>query len=276
MSRRLDLLLLAALLAACGTTATAPSREAVSAAPRPTAATEVYAVGPELVAPGHPPSRPAQPVLSARYGSDLVADHCVDRDLAAPPASDPIFTVLDRSYALPADYAPDDLVVASTAGLTESSATKRVRSILIDDLAAMRAAWGAAGLTLMIESAYRSYDSQALTFNSWVSRIGQAGALLRTARPGHSEHQLGTAIDFTSPGWTGRFGDWATESVEGAWLAAHAWEYGFVMSYPAGSEGQTCFTYEPWHYRWIGRAAAAAQHESGMHLRQFLVGYDAS
>ncbi len=276
MSRRLNLLLLAALLAACGTTATAPSREAASAAPRPTTASEVHAVGPELVAPGHPPSRPAQPVLSARYGADLVADHCVDRDLAAPPASDPIFTVLDRSYALPADYAPDDLVVASTAGLTESSATKRVRSILIDDLAAMRAAWGAAGLTLMIESAYRSYDSQALTFNSWVSRIGVAGAMLRTARPGHSEHQLGTAIDFTSPGWTGRFGDWATESVEGAWLAAHAWEYGFVMSYPAGSEDQTCFTYEPWHYRWIGRDAAAAQHESGMHLRQFLVGYDAS
>ena len=276
MSRRLDLLLLAALLAACGTTATAPSHPAASVAPRATAATEVHAVGPELVAAAHPPSRPAQPVLSARYGADLVADHCVDRDLAAPPASDPIFTVLDRSYALPADYAPDDLVVASTAGLTESSATKRVRSVLIHDLAAMRAAWEAAGLTLMIESAYRSYDSQVGTFNSWVSRIGQAGALLRTARPGHSEHQLGTAIDFTSPGWTGRFGDWATESAEGAWMVAHGWEYGFVMSYPAGSEDQTCFTYEPWHYRWIGRDNAADQHESGTHLRQFLVGYDAS
>lgn len=276
MTRRLVLLLLAALLAACGTSATAPSREAGSAAPLPTAATEVHAVGPELVAPGHPPSRPAQPVLSARYGADLVADHCVDRDLPAPPASDPIFTVLDRSYALPADYAPDDLVVVSAAGLTESSATKRVRSVLVEDLAAMRAAWETAGLTLMIESAYRSYDSQALTFNSWVSRIGQAGALLRTARPGHSEHQLGTAIDFTSPGWTGRFGDWATESAEGAWMVAHGWEYGFVMSYPAGSEAETCFTYEPWHYRWIGREAAAAQHASGMHLRQFLAGYHAS
>ena len=269
------LLLPAALLAACGT-ATAPSHEAASAAPLPTARTEVHPVGPELVAPRHPPSRPAQPVLSARYGADLVADHCVDRDLAAPPASDVIFTVLDRSYALPAEYAPDDLVVASAAGLTEGSATKRVRSVLIDDLAALRGAWEAAGLALMIESAYRSYASQALTFNSWVSRIGEAGALMRSARPGHSEHQLGTAIDFTSPGWTGRFGDWATDSAEGVWMVAHGWEYGFVMSYPAGSEAETCFTYEPWHYRWIGRDAAAAQHASGTHLRQFLVGYDGS
>ena len=276
MIRRLALLLTLALLAACGSTATAPSHEAASAAPLPTARTEVHPVGPELVAPRHPPSRPAQPVLSARYGADLVADHCVDRDLAVPPASDVVFTVLDRSYALPADYAPDDLVVASAAGLTEGSATKRVRSVLIDDLAALRGAWEAAGLALMIESAYRSYASQVLTFNSWVSRIGEAGARMRTARPGHSEHQLGTAIDFTSPGWTGRFGDWATESAEGVWMVAHGWEYGFVMSYPAGSEAETCFTYEPWHYRWIGRDAAAAQHASGTHLRQFLVGYDGS
>ena len=276
MNNRLHLLVLGALLAACGTTPAVPSPEAATATARPSAATEVHAVGPELVAAVHRPSRPAQPVLSARYDADLVPDHCVDRDLAVPAVPDVTFTILDRSYALPAEYAPDDLVVASAAGMTESSATKRVRSVLVDDLAAMRAAWEAAGLTVMIESAYRSYDSQALTFNSWVSRIGHAGALLRTARPGHSEHQLGTAIDFTSPGWAGRFGDWATESAEGAWMAAHAWEYGFVMSYPAGSEAETCFTYEPWHYRWIGRDAAAAQRASGMHLRQFLVGYVAS
>jgi D-alanyl-D-alanine carboxypeptidase len=279
MNRSLQLLVFAALLTACGVTSAVPSGDLATTAQRsaaPAASTEVHAVGPELVAAGHRPSRPAQPAFAARYQADLVADHCVDRDLPTPEVADPAFTILDRSYALAAGSAPDDLVVASAAGLTEGSATKRVRAVIVDDLAAMREAWEAAGLTVTIESAYRSYDSQALTFNSWVARIGRAGALLRTARPGHSEHQLGTAIDFTSPGWTGRFGDWATESAEGAWMAAHAWEYGFVMSYPAGSEAQTCFTYEPWHYRWIGRDAAAAQHASGMHLRQFLVVYVAS
>ncbi len=279
MNRRLQLRVLTALLTSCGVTSAVPSGDRATTAPRAgasVASREVHAVGPELVTAAQRPSRPAQPVLAARYQADLVADHCVDRDLQTPEVADPAFTILDRSYALPSDHAPDDLVVASAAGLTVGSATKRVRSVIVDDLAAMRVAWEAAGLTVTIESAYRSYASQALTFNSWVSRIGQAGALLRTARPGHSEHQLGTAIDFTSPGWTGRFGDWATESVEGAWMAAHAWEYGFVMSYPAGSEAETCFTYEPWHYRWIGRDAAAAQHASGMHLRQFLVEYVAS
>jgi LAS superfamily LD-carboxypeptidase LdcB len=77
----------------------------------------------------------------------------------------------------------------------------------------------------------------------------------------------------TSPGWSGRFGDWGTESAEGAWMAAHGWEYGFVMSYPPGAESTTCFTYEPWHYRWIGREAAAAQRASGEPLRLFLVRY---
>jgi D-alanyl-D-alanine carboxypeptidase len=208
-----------------------------------------------------------------RYEAALVANHCVDRDLAAPPSSDDAVIVLDRSYALPASYAPDDLVPASAAGLGGSSGTKLVRAVVVEDLAAMSAAWNEAGLSIAIESAYRSYAAQAATFDSWTARLGVAEALLRSARPGHSEHQLGTAIDVTSPGWGGRFGDWAHETAEGAWMAEHAWEYGFVMSYPAGSKAATCFSYEPWHYRWIGREAAAAHRESGVQLRQFLERY---
>jgi D-alanyl-D-alanine carboxypeptidase len=179
-------------------------------------------------------------------------------------------TVLDRSFALPSGYVPDDLVPASAAGLTGSSGAKLVRSVLLDDLAAMHAAWQAAGLSVLLESGYRSYGAQAATFDGWVARLGYAEALVRSARPGHSEHQLGTSIDLSSPGWAGRFGDWGRETAEGAWMAAHAWEYGFVMSYPFGSQARTCFSYEPWHYRWIGREAAAAHRASGLHLRQFL------
>jgi D-alanyl-D-alanine carboxypeptidase len=145
--------------------------------------------------------------------------------------------------------------------------------VVVDDLAALAAASRADGLELGIESAYRSYASQAATLQVWTARLGPAAALLRTARPGHSEHQLGTAIDFTSPGWAGRVGDWAVESLEGAWMAEHAWEYGFVMSYPSGAEGDTCFGYEPWHYRWVGRDAAAEQRGAGVPLRDFLERY---
>jgi D-alanyl-D-alanine carboxypeptidase len=215
-------------------------------------------------------ARPAEPPIPVRYDAALLADHCVDRDVPAPPSTDVALTVLDRSYALAAGYAPSDLVPASSAGLTGSSGTKLVRSVIVGDLAAMAAAWREAGLSVIVESAYRSYANQAATFESWVARLGYAGALVRSARAGHSEHQLGTAIDVTSPGWSGRFGDWAVESPEGAWMAENGWRYGFVMSYPAGSQDETCFGYEPWHYRWIGREAAAEHRSSGLPLRQFL------
>ena len=208
--------------------------------------------------------------MSARFGPDLVEGHCLDRDLPAPTSGDPALTILDRTHGLGADDAPNDLVSASDAGLDGISTGQRVRAILIADLAAMASAWEAGGLTIDVESGYRSYADQAATFDQWVDRIGEEAARLRVARPGHSEHQLGTAMDVVSPGWSGRFGDWATESAEGAWMAEHAWEFGFVMSYPAGGEADTCFGYEPWHYRWVGRAAAAAHRASGLTLREFL------
>jgi D-alanyl-D-alanine carboxypeptidase len=269
--------LLAAVLAlvACAgepavpTSAPPSVAEPPSSAPAPHSTPRPAPRGPERLGEA-PLARPAAPAQSVRFEAALVADHCVDRDLAAPPSRDVVLTVLDRTYALPASYAPDDLVPASAAGLTGSSGTKLVRAVLLDDLAAMKAAWDAAGLTVIVESGYRSYATQVATFNSWVARVGYADAVVRSARPGHSEHQLGTAIDVTSPGWGGRFGDWARETAEGAWMAEHAWEYGFVMSYPWGSQPSTCFSYEPWHYRWIGRAAAAEHRASGLFLRQYL------
>jgi D-alanyl-D-alanine carboxypeptidase len=262
------------LLAACGGAGAVDSSLAAGeASTPPVAATPIpraVARGPELLAVLEPAGRPPQPAMAVRYEAALLADHCVDRDVAAPPATDIVMTVLDRSYALPPGYVPDDLVPASAAGLSGSSGTKLVRAVLLDDLAAMQAAWQAAGLSIVVESGYRSYGAQAATFDSWAARLGYAEALVRSARPGHSEHQLGTSIDLSSPGWGGRFGDWGRETAEGAWMAAHAWEYGFVMSYPFGSQAQTCFSYEPWHYRWIGREAAAAHRASGLYLRQFL------
>jgi len=260
---------IAVLLSSCSAATprtTAPAATASSVA----APTLGIAARPESIVDTGALDRPRQPAMPATYRADLVADYCVDRDMPAPPATDPAMVVLDRSYALSADYVPADLVPASAAGLASASGTELVGETLIDDLAAMAAAWDAAGLTIAIESGYRSFAGQAATFDSWVARLGHAEALGRAARPGHSEHQLGTALDLTSPGWSGRFGDWAVESAEGSWMAAHGWEYGFVMSYPAGGQDETCFSYEPWHYRWIGRQAAARQHESGLELRRFL------
>jgi zinc D-Ala-D-Ala carboxypeptidase len=254
-----------------GSPTPAPGQVATPA-PRAEPISRPLALGPEqLVA--HGMARPEQPSLQPDYHSLLVSDHCVDRDLPAPSVSDEIFTILDRSYALPSDHVPPDLVPAVRAGFGGEQGSKLVRAVLIDDLAAMREAWQAGGLRVEIQSAYRSYPNQAATFHHWVATYGREGALIRSARPGHSEHQLGTAVDFTSPGWLGRVGDWGVETAEGAWMAENAWRFGFVMSYPRGSMSQTCFSYEPWHYRWIGRAAAAEWMESGLPLRTFLERY---
>ena len=114
-----------------------------------------------------------------------------------------------------------------------------------------------AGARLAVESAYRSYATQVWTFASWVHKGGLGAALETSARPGHSEHQLGTTIDFKTAGAalpgctsTGR------TAREGAWLRKNAWKYGFVMSYPKGKKLVTCYAYEPWHYRYVGRELA--------------------
>jgi len=167
---------------------------------------------------------------------------------------------------LPRDYRPWDLVPVARAGIRGSGL---VRRRIVEDLAALAAAARRAGKPLAVRSAYRSYDTQAATFASWVRRSGYAQALKFSARPGHSEHQLGTTVDFTTaPGvpLQTSFG----ESPPGKWLARNGWKYGFIMSYPKGQKRVSCYGYEPWHWRYVGRELARLIHESGQVPRRYL------
>ena len=175
-------------------------------------------------------------------------------------------TLLDTIYKVGPRYAPTDLRGSGNYALNSGY---RVRSIIGSELKAMARGARAAGAPLQLVSAYRSYTQQAATFNYWVSVGGYSHALLTSARPGHSEHQLGTTIDLTSKGgaapWA--YSDWAA-SAAGAWMKKHAWKYGFVMTYPKGKTSVSCYSYEPWHYRYVGRPIAAALRASGMTLRE--------
>jgi len=178
-------------------------------------------------------------------------------------------TLVDTIYMVGRDYVPPNLRPVSDAGLT---GTGSVRNLVIDDLRAMATAAAAAGAPLAVQSAYRSYDQQASVFNGWVRSDGLQAALLASARPGHSEHQLGVTLDLRSLGGPAPWlvGDWATTAA-GAWMQAHGWEYGFVMSYPrAFSPQDTCYQYEPWHYRYVGRAEAELVTSQGISLRDYL------
>ena len=237
------------------------------------------------VAPSDSPAATATPGPSMRSGPDsgVVADSdwvvtnterlpaCGTGDVTTPlhSLSDWKLTLVDSTLSVPSDYVPDDLVSTVSAGLSNYFT---IRQVAIDDLTKMAAAASAADASLGIASSYRDYTTQHWTFWYWVSILGYDRALLSSARPGHSEHQLGVAIDFSTHGgpdpWTYR--DFATETRAGEWLFANAWKYGFIMSYPKGKTAKTCYAYEPWHYRYVGVAEAAAVRASGLTLREWL------
>ena len=162
-------------------------------------------------------------------------------------------TLLDTEYALPRDYAPSDLVAIAEAGIGGDGA---VRALVILDLEALGRAARMDGIELSVQSAYRSYDDQRRTFDSLVDAYGRDFALELAGRPGHSEHQLGTTLDFAD---------------NDRWLAEHAWEFGFVLSYPPDrSPARTCYKPESWHFRYFGRDRAATIQASGLSPREWL------
>ena len=179
-------------------------------------------------------------------------------------------TLIDPTDRISPTYAPPDLV--STQGIRDVNGGHLIRRLAYADLKALASAARAAGAPIDVTSTFRSYAQQQATFDYYVKTLGPAGALLRAARPGHSEHGLGTAIDVSgidgvSPA---SFADW-TVSKPGAWMRDNAWKYGWLMSYPKEkSPAITCYQYEPWHYRYVGRSLAAEVHDSGLTLREYL------
>ena len=248
-------------------TPTATSTPTPSA--RPTAQTPVATVLP-TAAPTQAPVTPAPTPIPPPPAPDYSRPGGIYLDIltAYRGYGDWYRSLLDTIYMLPTDYFPGDLVDTSAASLNSGYA---VRSFVVADLAAMVDAARADGTPLAVVSGFRSYAQQQSTFDHWVGVGGYEQALRTSARPGHSEHQLGTSLDFTSLGggapW--EYSDWATTPA-GGWMAANAWRYGFVMSYPAGSFAVTGYDYEPWHYRYVGRDMAAAVHNSGLPLRQYM------
>jgi D-alanyl-D-alanine carboxypeptidase len=175
-------------------------------------------------------------------------------------------TLLDTNLKLKRSYKPWDLRSVSRANIKGDG---KVRKIMIADLKALARAARKAGKPLAVRSAYRSYETQKSLFAYYVRTYGDERALKFSARAGHSEHQMGTTIDFTTaPGvpLTTKFGD----SPAGKWLARNGWKYGFIMSYPKGKKSASCYSYEPWHWRYFGRDRARQIHERGQVPRRYL------
>jgi len=177
-----------------------------------------------------------------------------------------ILAPLDKDHRLSPDCVPGGIVA-----LPESMTYGGAQYLTSTTLAAMQTLFDAAakaGYVLTVNSGYRSYDDQVYTYNYWVQTQGRDYADRTSARPGHSEHQLGTTADV---GTDGHVLEDFSGTPAAAWLAANSWTYGFIVSYPPGEESVTGYAPEPWHIRYVGVGVAASVHASGLTLHEYLL-----
>ena len=219
-------------------------------------------VAPALLGGGGALGRPS-PAPAAAVGP--LPECRLDDILTEPRGYDDWSTTLvDWILTLGPGYRPDDLVPIGNAGVTGGGSVRRVA---IADLEAMADKARAAGVPLGSVSAFRSFRQQVELFGVYARGYGFEEAITFSARPGHSEHQLGLVIDFAAAGTTSFVSE---TSATGRWLAENAWKYGWLMSYPEDKQDLVCYSFEPWHYRYVGREVAAAIHESGLTVREYL------
>lgn len=184
-------------------------------------------------------------------------------DVARVEDPDDILVLCNKRFALPEDYAPKDL--ARTGGFY-------LRREARDAFNRMKKDAKKEGCDLNISSSYRSFESQRSFYDRYVRNERADGysedeAISRTdrysARPGHSEHQTGLAVDLRVRGSTGPLSSMNYEETdEYAWLEAHAHLYGFILRYPSGCEHITGYVYEPWHWRYVGEETATHMYEN--------------
>ncbi|MBE6812061.1 MAG: peptidase M15 [Ruminococcaceae bacterium] len=119
------------------------------------------------------------------------------------------------------------------------------------------------GIYLYELSGYRSYATQNRLYNNYVAADGKQLADTYSARPGHSEHQSGLALDVNSVEASFAY------TAEAKWLAANCYKYGFILRYPYGKTNKTGYIYEAWHIRYVGVDIATKIHNSGLCLEEY-------
>ncbi len=164
-------------------------------------------------------------------------------------------------------YIPSDLVLLDKSMSVSNICLKKN---VADAVAIMINRAKLDGYKIKVSSGFRNYDTQEIILNRNLKNNNQTTSVA-VAKPGHSEHQLGTTIDLTGSSisydtTSGKF----EGSTEAKWLEVNASKYGFIESYPKEKVDITGYMYEPWHYRYIGIDMAKEVIESGKTLNQYL------
>lgn len=181
-------------------------------------------------------------------------------------------TLVNKTHRLPEDCTVETAAIAGdTAGHTFDSRA-------VDSLNRMLADAKEAGLDVIVCSAYRTIEYQENLIAAQVAKyvaqgLSQAEAEARTAteiiEPGASEHNLGLAVDLVARSYQTLDAAQAS-TAENQWLLANCTKYGFILRYPDGKQEITGIIYEPWHFRYVGEAAASEIMEQGLCLEEYL------
>jgi len=170
---------------------------------------------------------------------------------------------VNKTFALPPGYVPPNLQPITRV---QTAGAQQLRGDVLPYLYRLFRDAQKAGFDLSVASAYRSYAYQVGTFYFWVEQFDYQTALRGSARPGHSEHQLGTTVDLALG--SEKFEKFSY-SAAAPWVAKNAHRYGFVVSYPPGKEQITGYLGEPWHIRWVGAELAAELYKRGITLEEY-------
>lgn len=244
---------------AAATPAPAPAPDRSLPAPGPVDPAGDGVAVPDLLAglPTAAPTTAAPLTPPAPAGLDLSLQRTDD------PASP--WVVVNKALPLvPADWAPADLVPVGGY---------EVRTAVQEPLSAMLAAAAADGVRLELRSGFRSREYQEQVHADWAARLGQVRADEVSARPGHSEHQTGLAVDVgsgTDPACD--FQACFDQTPEGRWVAARAAEFGFLLRYTAANQAVTGYAPEGWHLRWVGTDVLAEMQRRGVTTLEELFG----
>lgn len=216
----------------------------------------------------------ADPTVSSAENTTAPANALgLTADEARAMLADPLMVLVNHTSKMPDDYTFDTKECGSATAVN-----KTLQTVACDAFLEMQKAAAADGVTVWMQSGYRSVKYQTSLYERKTKYYLDKGYDNATARekaaavvnpPGYSEHNCGLAADLNSPEHTG-LDEGFEKTAAFRWLCEHAGDYGFILRYPKDAEDKTEIIYEPWHWRYVGVENAAKINDSGLCFEDYI------
>ena len=216
----------------------------------------------------------ADPTVSSAENTAAPANALgLTADEARAMLADPLMVLVNHTSKMPDDYTFDTKECGSATAVN-----KTLQTVACDAFLSMQKAAAADGVTVWMQSGYRSVSYQTKLYERKTQYYRDKGYDEATAKekaaaivnpPGYSEHNCGLAADLNSPEHTG-LDEGFEKTAAFRWLCEHAGDYGFILRYPKDAEDKTEIIYEPWHWRYVGVENAAKINSSGLCFEDYI------